>query len=199
MADESEDRTTYLRRESEALCKTLGLRENILTEAFQEESDWAFIIKIDALLEMACRELIRKFLKLDVQNSFLKNEKLDDFIESLSIVGRTSILSLLEASSIPTDHRNFIRDVRTIRNRYVHDIRVIDTSLVDTILARKDKTSDLKNLSAINEAGYKEAEFIDLITKDPTLLRFTILDETMRFLTVVHPIFYKKDDAIKSP
>jgi hypothetical protein len=199
MADESEDRTTYLRRESEALCKALGLRENILTEAFQEESDWAFIIKIDALLEMACRELIRKFLRLEVQGEFLKNEKLDDFIDSLSIVGRTSVLSLLEASSIPIDHRNFIRDVRTIRNRYAHDIRVIDASLVDTILARKDKTSLLKNLSAISEAGYKEAEFIELITKDPGLLRFTILDETMRFLAVVHLIFYKKDDTIKSP
>src|SRR5687767_11182007 len=50
--------------EAEKFCGHFGVGKQTIIETLEEKSDWAFIIKVDALHETACRDLVSRVLAL---------------------------------------------------------------------------------------------------------------------------------------
>jgi hypothetical protein len=189
--DES-DRFEFFLRESRKFCKAVGLHEDLILQIFTADGDWSFIIKIDALLETASKEVVRRSLRLTIGGKVSKSDKLDGFVDALPTSGRVSLLSLLEAAGCPSDHRHFIEAVRRIRNAYAH-IKHMDTPLFDLIMRRPDKSHLLKNLTPISPENYQESSLIQMYAQAEgnKVLRFGIIDETMRFLIIAYHVVLK--------
>jgi hypothetical protein len=185
------ERFTILLEESEKFCEGVGLHKNLVREIIKTDSDWAFILKIDALLESAAKHIVRTGLRIKLLNRVMQNETLDGFVDSLPINGRTGILKLLDAACLPPEELAFVETIRKVRNTYAHDIRFADVSLIELVKQRNDRSQLLKYLSGI--ATYVEADLIDHYEHDPGFLRFCIIDSTMRFL------FYSYHMAVKFP
>ena len=174
------DRFGILLKESQKFCKRVGLQEDLIPKIIKTDSDWAFILKVDALLESAAKHIVRHGLQIQILKQTFRNGALDDFIDSLSMNGRTSLLKLLEASALPEEELRFVEATRLVRNAYAHNIEYADLSLTQLINSRGDKTRLIKYLSGIKT--YDEAKLISSYEKDPIFLRFCIIDSAMRFL-----------------
>jgi hypothetical protein len=83
------DRFTILLEESEKFCEGVGLHKDLIREIIKTDSDWAFILKIDALLESAAKYIVRTGLRIKLLNRVMQNETLDEFVDSLPLNGRT--------------------------------------------------------------------------------------------------------------
>ncbi|HTF65231.1 MAG TPA: hypothetical protein VK638_21370 [Edaphobacter sp.] len=92
------DHFDILLTESRKFCTALGLHQDLIMEIYRIDSDWALILKIDALLEMAAKEVIRHGLRFKLMNRVIQNEILGEFVDSLPMAGRTSLLKLLDAA-----------------------------------------------------------------------------------------------------
>ena len=59
--EESEefDRFGVLLEEAQKFCEGVGLHKNLIGEILKTDSDWAFILKVDALLESAAKQILR--------------------------------------------------------------------------------------------------------------------------------------------
>ncbi|KAF0132916.1 MAG: Uncharacterized protein FD139_3124 [Methylocystaceae bacterium] len=174
------DRLRLLLEETQAFCRAVGLHENLIVEIAKADNDWAFILKIEALIETGAREIVRHGLKIKLLNRVISNDALHDFVDTLPMNGRTSILKLLDASGLPPEELGFVEAILRVRNAYAHNIRFADVSLIDLVKQRPDKAHLLKHLSAIK--NYDEAKLIQMYEKDGGFLRFGILDSAMRFL-----------------
>ena len=177
---ENYDRFGNLLKESKKFCKKVGLQKDLIPKIIKTDTDWAFILKVDALLESAAKHIIRHGLQIQLLKQTFRNEPLDDFIESLSMNGRTSLLKLLDAAGLPPEELGFVEITRMVRNAYAHNIEYADLSLVDLIKSRQDRSRLLKHLSGIRT--YDEAKLLAGYEKDPMFLRFCIIDSAMRFL-----------------
>jgi uncharacterized protein YutE (UPF0331/DUF86 family) len=185
----SDDRFSFLLGETQKFCKIVGLHEDLILEIWREGSDWAFILKIDAILETAAKEIITKGLKIELAKIVADKEGLKDFIYALPMSGRTSIVSLLKVAKCSDEEINFIESVRKLRNAFAHNIRNVDASLLSIILNHKEKSRLIKFLCAIE--NYDEADLIKTFESDGGQLRFGILDSAMRFLTLGYHVALK--------
>ncbi len=183
------DRFGVLFAEAQKFCAAVGLHNSLIDEIAKADSDWAFVLKIDALLETASKEIVRHALRLKVLNRVIQNDLLADFVDSLPINGRTSILKLLEAAGCPSKDIGFIEATRRVRNAYAHNIKLVDVSLIALIKQRGDKSEVLRKLCAIE--NYVEADLIAMYEKDGKFLRFCILDATLRILIFAYHIALK--------
>jgi hypothetical protein len=138
------ERFTILLEESEKFCEDVGLHKNLIREIIRTDSDWAFILKIDALLESAAKHIVRNGLRIKLLNRVMQNETLDDFVDSLPINGRTGILKLLDAACLPPEELAFVETIRKVRNIYAHDIRFADVSLMELVKQRNDRSQLIK-------------------------------------------------------
>jgi hypothetical protein len=186
---EAADRFDILLDESRKFCEGVGLHKDLILQIFRTDSDWAFVLKIDALLESASKQIIRRSIRLKVLNRSVSNSVLEDFVDSLPINGRTSLLRLLEAAGCPAEEHGFIEAIRRVRNAYAHNIRFVDTTLIELIKQRGDKSHLIKNLSAIE--NYIESDLIASYERDGGFLRFGIIDSAMRFLFFAYHIAVK--------
>jgi len=102
-AQESEavSRLDILVEESRKFCEGVGLHKDLILEIAKTDSDWAFILKIDALLETASKGIIRHSLRLKMLNRVIRNDVLGDFVDSLPMNGRTSILNCSKLPDAP--------------------------------------------------------------------------------------------------
>jgi hypothetical protein len=182
---------TILLEESEKFCEGVGLHKDLIRQILKTDTDWAFMLKIDALLESAARHIVRTGLRIKLLNKITQNGILDEFVDSLPINGRTGIVKLLDAACLPPEELGFVETVRKVRNIYAHDISSADLSLIDLVKRRNDKTQLLKYLSGI--ATYIEKDLIAHYGRDPGFLRFCVISSTMRFL------FYSYHMAVKFP
>lgn len=185
------ERFSILLEESENFCKGIGLHKDLVREILRTDSDWAFILKVDALLESAAKQILRTGLRIKLLNRVIQNETLDEFVDALPMNGRTGLLKLLDAACLPPEEIGFVETIRKVRNTFAHEIRFADVSLIELVKQRNDKSQLLKYLSAIET--YVEADLIARYEKDPAFLRFCVIDSTMRFL------FYAYHMAVKSP
>jgi hypothetical protein len=184
------DRFGVLLEESEKFCEGVGLHKHLIAEILKTDSDWAFMLKVDALLESASKRILREGLRIKLLNRVIRNEVLDDFVDSLPMNGRTSLLKLLAAAGLPGEELGFVEVTRRVRNAYAHNIEYADLSLIELIKKRQDKPQLLMHLSAIKT--YDEADLITSYEKDPSFLRFCIIDSAMRFLFYAYHLAVKK-------
>ena len=187
--EEASIRVDALFEEAEKFCAAVGLRKDLMHEICRAENDWTFILKIDALLETATKEIIKSGLKLKVLNRFVGAEALAEFVDGLPMNGKTSLLHLLKASGCPSEDSGFVEAVRRVRNAYAHNIKFSDLTLIELIKKRRDKSHIIKYIS--NIATYNEADLIASYEKDGNFLRFCILDATMRILFYAYHIALK--------
>jgi hypothetical protein len=183
------DRFGVLLEEAQKFCEGVGLHKDLVSEILKTDSDWAFILKVDALLESAAKQVLRHGLRFKILNRVIQNETLDEFVDSLPMNGRTSLLKLLGAACLPPEELGFVETIRKVRNTYAHNIKFADVSLIELVKQRNDKSQLIKHLSAIKT--YDEPDLIASYEKDPRFLRFCIIDSTMRFL------FYAYHMAVK--
>ncbi|ULO24185.1 hypothetical protein [Methylocystis sp. SB2] len=69
--DELSFRAKILFEEAQSFCMTVGLHRDLMHQIFEAENDWTFILKIDALLETATKEIVKSGLKLKILNRFV--------------------------------------------------------------------------------------------------------------------------------
>ena len=187
------DRFGILLKESHKFCKRVGLRKGLIQTIIKTDSDWAFILKVDALFESAAKHIIRKGLQIQLLKQTFRNGALDDFIDSLSMNGRTSLLKPLEASGLLEDELRFVEVTRLVRNAYAHNIEYADLPLTQLINLRGDKSRLIKYLSGI--AKYDEANLMASYEKDHVFFRFCIIDSVMRFLFYANHLTSKPKNA----
>ncbi len=184
------DRFGILLEEAQKFCEDVGLHKDLVMEILKTDSDWAFMLKVDALLESASKEILRQGMRIKLLNRVIRNEILDDFVDSLPMNGRTSLLKLLDAAGLPPEELGFVEVIRRVRNAYAHNIQYTDLSLIELIKQRQDKSQLIKHLSAIKT--YDEADLIASYEKDAGFLRFCIIDSAMRFLFYAYHLAVKK-------
>ena len=102
------------------------LQHKDFLDALQDDSDWAFIIKIHAFLEALLTSLIRShsggFRLGDIASRLPMNSS--DGISKLELVKANKLLS--------AEQMRFIRRIGEIRNRLAHEVGMVDAfSLVD--------------------------------------------------------------------
>jgi hypothetical protein len=182
-------RFNALREEANKFCAAVGLHQDLIIEIYNAESDWAFILKIDALLEAATKEIIKRGLKMKILNRFVGAHELGEFVDGLPMNGRSSLLQLLRASGCPDEDSGFVEAVRRVRNAYAHNIKLAELPLIQLIKKRPDKSHIIKNISNIET--FDEASLIASYEKDGKFLRFGILDATMRILLYAYHIALK--------
>jgi hypothetical protein len=162
-------------------------------EIFKAPTDWEFILKIDALLEAAVKRVVKQALV----GASMDSDQIDEFVDSLPMRGRTSLLRLLRASGCEAQELNLIEAVRIVRNGFAHDITQMELPLIEVLKRRKDKSSLLKNLCWIK--NYDEAELIEMYVKDGSMFRFGILTGTFIFMIVAyHAVIKESEDATSS-
>ena len=169
--------------------EAVGLHKELIHEIYHAENDWTFVLKIDALLETAIKEIIKSGLKLKVLNRFVGTESLGEFVDGLPMNGKTSLLHLLKASGCPEEDSGFIEAVRRARNAYAHNIRLADLTLIELITQRPDKSHIIKNICNIKV--YDETTLIAAYERDGAFLRFCILDATLRILFYAYHLSLK--------
>jgi hypothetical protein len=64
---EAVGRFDILVEKSQKFCEAVGLHKDLILEIAKTDSDWAFILKIDALLETASKEIIRHVAQMDAE------------------------------------------------------------------------------------------------------------------------------------
>jgi hypothetical protein len=183
-ADAMADQFDELLNQSTKFCQSIGLHENLIWDTYKTTSDWAFILKIDALLETATKEIVKFGLKIELLDRVFQNDALADFVDSLPMNGRTSILKLLEAAEFNADGIGFIEHLRRVRNAYAHNIKHADMSLLDLIKERQDKSHLIRHLCASDQC--QEATLIGIFENKPSFLRFLIVRSTMQVLTYAY-------------
>jgi hypothetical protein len=183
------ERFRILYEESQKFCEGVGLEKNLIIKILKTDSDWAFVLKVDALVESASKHILRQGLRIKLLNKTFQNDTLEEFVDSLPMNGRTSLLKLLEAAGLPPEELGFVEVIRLVRNVFAHNIEYSGLRLIELIKNRPDKSRLIKHLSAIRT--YDEPKLIADYEKDPIFLRFCILDSTMRFL------FYAYHLAVK--
>lgn len=183
------DRFGVLLEESQKFCEAVGLPKKLIFDIAKTDNDWAFILKIDALLETASKEVIRHGLRFKLLNRVIQNDTLGDFVDALPMAGRTSLLVLLDAAGFGPEDVGFIAATRKVRNAYAHNIKLLDVSLIDLIKSRGDKSELIRHLSSIEK--YDEKDLIESYEKDGGMLRFSILDAAMRVLFLAYHLALK--------
>jgi hypothetical protein len=185
------DRFAWMLEESKKLSTLIKVPDQIILEIFRCASDWEFILKIDALLEAAVRKVLKVAL---TPNDKIDTETVEDFVDTLPMRGRTSLLALLKGTGCDETDIQLIDCVRRLRNGFAHDITQVSAKLIEIIKQRGDRLELLKALS------YVEKFDADTLTKmfeeDSSFLRFTILTGTLTFLIVAyHNVIKEKESA----
>jgi len=177
--------------ESKHLASLINVPPKTIYDIFKSSSDWEFILKIDALLEAAARKVVKV--------AFAANDKMDlgdmeEFVDTLPMRGRTSLLKLLDATGCGKEESHLIECVRILRNGFAHDITLMTLPLIEVIKARKDKSNLVKGLSYIQ--NYEEDELIKMYEKDGSFLRFGILSGTLTFMILAyHAVVKDREEA----
>jgi hypothetical protein len=166
-------RVNTLFEEAAKFCAAVGLHQDLMLKIYNSENDWTFILKIDALLETATKEIIKSGLKMKILNRFVGTEELGEFVDSLPMNGKTSILQLLKASGCPPEDLGFIEAIRRVRNAYAHNIKLAELTLIQLVKQRRDKSDIIKNISSVET--YDEASLITSYEKDGKFMRFASL------------------------
>lgn len=110
-----------------------------------DETDWAFVIKLHALVEAAISHLLTEslnrpelhdiFSRLDMSN---KSTGKAAFVEALGLMGK--------------DERRFINSLSELRNTLVHDVRNVGFDLSEYVagMNQKDQDAFLKKFNLLS-------------------------------------------------
>ncbi|MBN9360890.1 MULTISPECIES: hypothetical protein [unclassified Devosia] len=182
MSGTSTDKWHRLYEKGQEICRVFGLPPQLINDLQTETTDWAFVLKVDALLEMCSRKLVANTLCLKVGETLFAGPKMETFVDKLPTVGRSSIRDLLEVAGCPLDRIHFLDAVRTIRNAYAHDIAACGETILAMVLRDRKSRQLLLAMSSVDEIGYDYDQHVVMIMDDPSVLRFGIMIELLQFM-----------------
>lgn len=188
-----DERIRSLLQEAAKCCEALGLRGDLIEIMYRSDSDWTYILKIDALIETSAKEVVKQVLKLEVNRTFVGAAELEVFVSGLPMNGRISLLKLLRASGCDRDICDFIESIRDLRNAFAHNIKYVDDSLLTVIRTRQNWRTILRRLSPVE--NYNETEWLEMIQRDGGLLRFAILHYLLVFMTLAYHVVLQQPTA----
>ncbi|KZK92963.1 hypothetical protein PsAD5_03325 [Pseudovibrio sp. Ad5] len=186
MTHNADDNFTQLKKLSDQYLQPIGVSSDVILELFNEQSDWAFIVQLDALLDTVARQTLRQalfFQKCD--KSFSEKGALGDFVDKLPYTGGASVLKLLELMGSPKEEYKFVKYVRVIRNKYAHDIRRRDCSILE-LIHEANETRQLFYSFALADPEFDYEELRGMVEGNPNILRMTMLQAAMVFLYLMH-------------
>lgn len=126
--------------EIESMMTLLGLPNGFYEKLLQED-DWSFIIKLNALFEGACTEVL---------SSCLGTAKITEALANLEFAhskcGKIAMLKSLDA--ITTQQASILRTLAELRNNLVHNISNVNFSFSNYVSSKDEnqKKSFLKTL-----------------------------------------------------
>lgn len=151
----------------------MGFFESLEVE---EESDWAFIIKVHALIEAAVSHMLTEHIRQPALHDLFS--RLDMSNETTGKSAFIKSLNLLEKPE-----RRFINSLSEIRNKLVHDVRNVnfDLSIYVEKMTPKDQKTFLNNFNLISTEITNDVR--NLFRFDP---RQAIWYSAMAFLGIVY-------------
>lgn len=191
----AENQFEILVQEAKKYGKSLGIGPEFFLSLYNEKSDWAFIIQIDALHETASREALSRLMRVDGIEPETEDTAAE-FVQSLNYQGRTSIIRLLKLAGVPKDTTEFVEHIRMIRNAYAHDIRALKQPILQIINNRPERAKILRRVSFIEQ--YDEKKFLERVERDPKMFRFLIVQQSMLFLLGLHQTFGRRGKRVKA-
>ena len=57
--NEFDERLDFLMGHARKFCEAVGLREDLILDIYASDSDWAYILKVDALVDLAAKSIIK--------------------------------------------------------------------------------------------------------------------------------------------
>lgn len=141
--------------EAQKFAALIGVSDDTIVNIYKCATDWEFILKIDALLEAAVRKVVKANL---ITGDMMDADKLESFVDALPMRGRTSLIELLRATGCGASEIALIDCVRRLRNGFAHDIVQINSTLIEVIKRRNDKSILIKGLCYIE--NYDEDNLI---------------------------------------
>jgi len=183
-AKEDKDEQNLFERmneEAKQFSALIGIPDSTIIDIYKAPSDWEFILKIDALLEAAVRRVVKASL---LGSDLVDEDRLERFVDALPMRGRTSLIELLRATPCADTEIQLIDCVRRLRNGFAHDITEINSSLIEVIKKRNDKSALIKGLSYIE--NYNEADLIKWYEEDGGFLRYGIIHGALVFLIAAY-------------
>jgi len=117
--------------------KKLGLKRGFF-DKLQNEDDWSFIIKLHALFEAVCTQLLI---------SHLGEDKLSEVFSKLELSNKSSgkLVFLKQLELIGKNDRKFIYSLSELRNQLVHNVANFEFSLKEMV--SKFTPSELKQFT----------------------------------------------------
>ncbi len=163
-----------------SLFNKLGVAAKPIRALQQDDSDWAFIIKLNSLLEASLNHLLVKHFK---------DDRLEDAISMMEMgderKGKVAFLKALKI--LPPSSLAFIRKLGAIRNRLAHKITGLDFDLSAHILAMKP--DDRNALVGMMQEEITGPHIQGLLDKVPR----------KAFLVVAFVVLYRIETRIANP
>jgi hypothetical protein len=163
---EDDLKETYLK-----LKENLGVDPEILFNT-AAENDWGFIIKISVIFEA---------ISTTALEHISGRPELKDFFHGLPYADKKAgrLLLLKKLNVIEKHQYNFLSDLAEIRNKFAHDIKYINFSLVDYVKGLgKEKKEIWRNHFSIIE-NMKASEYskitTSLINEEPKIMAWIII------------------------
>jgi hypothetical protein len=109
---EDNDRFTWMSEESKKLTALIAVPDDTIIDIYLADTDWEFIRKMDALLESAVKMVVKTNL---TGSDRMDKGRIEAFIDSLPMRGRTSLLTLLKAAGCAKEELDLIDCIRRLR------------------------------------------------------------------------------------
>jgi hypothetical protein len=177
----------FLEGEARKCSKLLGFPKDLILPILRSNSDWEFILKVNALVDIAAKYILRHSLGIAHLDGTSQSGALIEFIDSLPVNGNSSILQLLEGAGVAQAQLNLVDSARKVRNAYAHHIKDSDRPLIELIQARPDASHLVRSLSGVIDSRDVLAQY----KRDPYYLRFDIFRQTTIFLLFAHNLTAK--------
>ena len=132
----SDDAYNMVIEEARRLEAAIGLSNGFL-EALRDEADWSFVIKAHALIEAAVTHALVEKTGFDKAQEFFSYLELSsDKTGKLALAASIDLLN--------KDERRFVRALSELRNKFVHDVKNVQMTLMNYVASvSKDKRREL--------------------------------------------------------
>lgn len=144
----------------------LGLPPAFLLEIV-EDSDWGFVIKLNALFESALEEVIHKNCFASPFARPRDEKALRKFCSSLNTVGRSGKLALATAFDlISPDLRKYLENLASLRNSFAHGVSGADLTI------RKAAEASERGVLAFHQQFVPFLTRQEFLNVEPRMMRF---------------------------
>jgi hypothetical protein len=148
--------------EFESIEKKVGLDLGFFGRLIDEKDDWAFVVKVNVVLEASLNAVLAEISP---------GHDLTGFVGQLALQGRSGKLAMARAAGvIGGEYAEAFSALATIRNKFVHSLSGLSGTLASyaTTLSDQQRLDFARNAFVIDEAGVEafRKESVDQFAAD---------------------------------